>query len=276
MEKNTLNYLHPLNCMVNIYYVGNDYLRVVNPEILNQYINEIHNNFKKYNDKIFDKATINIWDYLHPDMPKSTKVCDPITQVCTITDMQIAEYAGLTWGWNKRTDLNGAYTSTPHSLANLFSHEIAHSIDYNTEFDNPNDIVGKEWSRIRGVHANSEIPKTELMAEDIRLLHGCSNAKGYERGNYLQANKVKGLYDMLLVWKPISDFIKNNTNYASILKSAQHKYSDTDFNYYGIQLEFEVSVYWWKFSEYYWIDRNAIYKWVSENNVWKWKVFKSF
>ena len=248
MNKNQYSYLHPLNCLITIYYI-NSVNEVININSLNTFINDIHENFKKYNNQIFNNLKLSIWDYRRDD----------------ISD--IKNYAGLTWGWKNKIDLNSLQTGTDFDLAQILSHEVGHLVDWKTEENNPDDIIMPEWKKIRGIHSTPETNQVELMAEDIRLLFGCRGAKGYERGNYLQGNKIKGLHNMLLIWHFVYQFVKAIKSFNGTIRDVSHHYTNwNDFNYYGCMFHTfynESQKYW------YYCDRAGWQEYYPKYNIWK-------
>lgn len=267
----TYKYIHPLNCLIEIYY-QNNVNEVVNINSLNLFINDIHENFRKYNSKIFDKLLIRIWDYRRSDIPDNLIMNVPGTNTQVITD--IKDMAGETWGSLNFMQLNSHHTETDNKLALILSHETGHIIDYKTDTDQSDDIIMPEWKMIRGDTQKSIIDPKELYAEDILTCFGCRLAKGIHRGIQSDPRTVKGLKDMYLIWNPVFRFVTNIRQLGGKIENISHYYSDSDIDFYSIVFLAnynENQKYW------YCVNRDGFWEWMKINNdYWDWKPIYKF
>lgn len=274
---NIYSYRHPLNMLINIYYL-NDISDTVNVATLNTYIDDIYNNIKKYIPDFFDGITLNIWNPSHPDIPHTTQICDTKTGVC-YKDLQIAEYAGLNWATIEKIDLNGNFTKDDNELSHAISHELGHQYDYSIDLNLGNDIITPEWLSIRAIDNTPETPKVELFAEDFRYFFGSRVTKGFDRGTQRSPSLVRGLRDMMLIWHPVSEMVVNYRKAGARIfdSNVTYKYSNTDFNYFAVQFCVEETNFFNVITKLWiWVDRFAIYHWKNINNKYQWVKVKSF
>ncbi len=220
------------------------------------YLNAIYVNIaSNYSKEIFKNLKIEIWNPLRSDIP---------TEGVNVGDL---ENAGLTWGDNrliKLKTLNNRNIDIYKYMSNLFSHEFGHYFSSYVGF-NKDTIFKKHWLSYRGIDSNYSTNKDELFAEDFRLLLGSLGAKDYERGNYVQANKKRGLKDMLLMYKMATDYLSSQpyTNFTNL----RFDYSDANLDFFGMQF-YENHNEWFNwFNDFYtYINKNGIYNWI--NNQW--------
>lgn len=246
MNEQTYSYIlpSPLNCVVNILY-ANYPETIVNIENLNYLIRFIHNFFRKYNDNIFDKAVINIWDWRRDDY-------------------ELKNYSGFNWvGENiKRIDLSSGQTGSFEGLRLVLFHEIGHIIDWVTEKNNPNDIIMPEYRRIEeAVNKDSDSPPVERMAEHILEL-----LLGYGRGKFKSVQQIPGLNDMLLIWHRVWQFVQAIKSFSGQIRDVSHHYLDYDFYYYACMFEAyynENQIY------HYYCDRVGWQEYFPSKNTWE-------
>lgn len=204
-----------LNCLVSVYHNGNVENTIKVDTLKNQML-EIYTNVYKYMGNIWDNVKLEIWDKNRLDIPKNTYNCNGTT--CSVASYGIGSYGGLTWASNKLIQINTVVINNDIDLANVLSHEVGHWLDH-LEDSSIDSKMQKLWEQIRGKDATLDTPKSELIAEDHRLLFGSSGAKGNRRTdkyNYKQATEVQGLESFYLLWKPVNDFIKSLNNLLGV------------------------------------------------------------
>ena len=272
------SYIHPINCTVNIYHTGN-VADTVNVVSLNTFITQTNDNIKKYNNKIYDQLIVNVWNPDRDDMPRNTTQYNVVTCKQDIVTQGIGSYAGLSSGYGGWMDLNGTYTKDDFSLSNLISHEIGHIIRYKiNQYQDSNDVITPEWNRIRCIDATTSTPPIELIAEDFRCLTGSNLAQGYDRGDQKSPKLVKGLKGLMLIWSPVTEYVnqKRKEGYTILPSDARYKYSDTNFDYFGVQLKLQKTVGTATVTEYRWIDTLGTWTWTYKNSKWQWEIEKKF
>ncbi len=230
-----------LNASISIFHMGL-VENTVDPNKLINIINQVYNNTVRYFGNIFDKLEIEVWDIHRSDIPKNSVVCEGNT--CKKV-LGIANYAGLTWtGGNvRKIQLSSIVCINDKELELAFCHELGHYIDWFSDFNYSSNPLMPIWNSIRGIHATASTSKVELMAEDIMKFFGSSKAAGSLRTdehNCLQPYHVRGLHDLLLIWKLASDFIAEAkvTNYISPIK---FNTSITNVKYCSLEFEFLLS-----------------------------------
>ena len=151
----------------------------------------------------------------------------------------IKKSAGLTWYQYNLIQLNTTVFEYKEDIekyySNLLSHEFGHYWSNKVGFNN-NNYIRTLWDNLRGINSTNDTPKHELIAEDFRLLFGSNKARFFERGSYLQANKVKGLRDLYLIWDKFNKKIKSIAWFRYITNNS-FNYSNIDFNYLEISIE---------------------------------------
>lgn len=191
--------------------------------IITKCLNQIYENIKSFTPiDIFDSLTI--------------EICDPDNINCP---SDIKKSAGLTWYQYNLIQLNTTVFEYKEDIekyySNLLSHEFGHYWSNKVGFNN-NNYIRTLWDNLRGINSTNDTPKHELIAEDFRLLFGSNKARFFERGSYLQANKVKGLRDLYLIWDKFNKKIKSIAWFRYITNNS-FNYSNIDFNYLEISIE---------------------------------------
>jgi hypothetical protein len=253
---------NPLGIKLKIYYVDK-VEKVIPPQTLFTFFMDIYENIYRWIGNPFMNLELEIWDDAAPEIPKN--VIDCKDGVCRIITQNIGSYSGLTWAWKNQMALNDNLFGKPESerdsfIANIWSHESGHLIADKIGFNDKNNLILPEWKKLRGKDSKPGTPEGELIAEDIRLLFGCRFAKDFERGDYLQAKKVRGLKDMYKCWKPFSDRINATKLFASI-NDVRFEYSSWDFDYFAVEWSIDFYNPLWKWNNRrYRIDRNGVYQ----------------
>lgn len=235
-----------LNARVKIFHAGN-YNTTVNIPTLEKIMDETYRNTYRYFGNLFDGLTIEIWDIRRKDIPRNVEVCS--TDGKCYTKLGIANYAGLTSAWfndserkssTRLIQLNSASCQDEESFALCLGHELGHFIDWLTEFNDSGDLIMGLWKSIRGKDVTPDTPIGELMAEDIMKFFGARGANGSRRTdkyNYRQPYDVRGLRDLLLIWKQASEYINSVKKAGSDIKNLKMSTSLLDASYCSIEFD---------------------------------------
>jgi len=264
LPKITYEYITEDNCKVKIFNVqleGNNFISEMGFKSL---LNDIKINLPQYIAKdFFNGLTIEIWNDLREDIPQSTSNYNNIGD---------KRFVGLTYIGQKLIRLKSLHYENKEEyikyMSNLLSHELGHYFaDYIGNF-NRDTIMCKEYYNFRAKSQVTIITPNELIAEDFRLLFGANKSKDYERGEYLQANKVTSYKSFLELYKLCNDYLEN-------IKT--HKRIDSiTFNYNNsFSIVFSLkSLNWWNFWECKWITINnegifelINYNWVKVKDI---------
>lgn len=199
--------------------------------VIEKHLNKIVDNIKSFTSgNILDNLIIEICDPSSPDCPNDIK-----------------KTAGLTWFHLNLIQLNTTVFEYQEDYdkyySNLLSHEFGHYWSNTLDFFNSNNYLKKIWEQLRGIHSTANTSSTELIAEDFRLFFGSDKAKGFERGNYLQANKVQGLKDLYFIWDRVNKIIKNFAWFDRITR-VRVNYSNLDYNYIEVHIEYKNIFLW--------------------------------
>jgi hypothetical protein len=279
-----------LGCTFEIIFLNNA-KDTINTSFLNTCTYDVDKNIRPWMGNIFDKMLIQVFDYRLSDLPQNKYTCDEIS--CRVTEYGIRDSLGLTRAWDTTNGISGSIQINSktclydEATAHAVGHELGHDIQYNLGWYDENHPFRKKWNQLRGIHCfdkffNQLIPPEELMPEDCRLFFGPRYTNGYGRGDYIQANQVKGLKGFYLVWALYNNYVAPVQAAGGLISDI--KFFDSDnFNYYAVQFLEEYPSDHSK-DKYVWIDINARYDWVYriiiKNNVpvkeWYWKEIKRF
>ena len=216
---------------------------------------------------IFDGLKIEIWSADRLDIPQT---------INGNWDIGDSRFAGLTYSSLKLIKIKSFTKNTLRQfgittkdqyikyMSGLISHELGHYFADLIGFNDINSIMRKEWNKIRGIHSTASCSISELIAEDFRLLFGSDGAKGDERGDFIQANKVIGYKQFLERYLDINNYINEN-KFTKYFNQFRFDYSQ---DYFGIQFyEDEINPILFWLDHYNYINQDGLWNW--NNNEWK-------
>ena len=216
---------------------------------------------------IFDGLKIEIWSADRLDIPQT---------INGNWDIGDSRFAGLTYSSLKLIKIKSFTKNTLRQfgittkdqyvkyMSGLISHELGHYFADLIGFNDTNSIMRKEWNKIRGIHSTASCSISELIAEDFRLLFGSDGAKGDERGDFIQANKVIGYKQFLERYLDINNYINEN-KFTKYFNQFRFDYSQ---DYFGIQFyEDEINPILFWLDHYNYINQDGLWNW--NNNEWK-------
>ena len=247
-------------CTIKTYSISGNNKPFISEYAFKSLLSTIKNNLPHYIAKDFFKGlTVEIWSDLREDIPQSTS-----SQI----DIGDKRYSGLTYSWLKLIKIK-SYTifNTDEEyyryMSDVLSHELGHYFAHYVGLNDKSSILYQELLKLRNVDIAKGKDVAELIAEDFRLLFGSNESKNIERGDHVQANKIKGYKEYLELYKYIYDYINIISRYT-IISNYNFYYNDGLF---AVQF-YEDNCGFFTFLNDHWtyIRKDGVWFW--NNNRW--------
>jgi hypothetical protein len=214
---------------------------------------------KWYHNSFFNGLTIEFYSPLTPEHNEAMKYYDNTTK----TWRQAAGLATYFSDNNKliKITCNTYGTELYKWYGDILAHEIGHIFEKYTRWNLPSPLRN-EWDRIRQSVIVANEPVVEGFAEDYRTFFGPLVAR-YNRRTYQGADKVKGLHDMLLLYRKFMDIYQSNNT-----EIYRFDTNDNDLKYIGIYFAtFSYYDFFKMFPTYFYLNRDNLFQYV--NNMWQ-------
>jgi hypothetical protein len=216
-------------------------------------ISEIYDNIKKFIEPDFlNGLTIEFYSNFLEITKEKMSFYDSASQTYKIASGLALYFSDS----NKLIKINcprPQYLSDSYKwYSDILSHEIGHIYEHYIGLTKVTSLY-KLWNDIRGNYIAKFESIFEGFAEDFRFLFGSVPSKGSSRRNYQEPNEIKGLNDLMLIYK-----YYNKLTQGVKVKIERIDYRTNDIKYIGIYfLTYAIWDIFNLFPVYNYLDKNG-------------------